>query len=55
MTILFETIKLKNQIFHLKQKLINVEKQKGYTHSKTIKYSKQLDKLISKFHSITLN
>jgi hypothetical protein len=55
MTILLETIKLKNQIFQLKQKLITVEKQKGSTHPKTIKYSKELDKLISKFHSITLN
>ncbi|WP_066270935.1 aspartyl-phosphate phosphatase Spo0E family protein [Heyndrickxia acidicola] len=55
MTILRETVKFKNQIFDLKQKLIYSEKETGYTHPKTIKYSNKLDKLIHRFQSLTKN
>jgi hypothetical protein len=55
MAILFEAIKLKNQINQLRQKLIKVGKKKGLTHPETIKYSQDLDKLIIKFQTITLH
>jgi hypothetical protein len=55
MTILFETVKLKNQIIQLRKKRINVTKKKGSNHPETIKYSRDLNKLIDQFQSLTLN
>ncbi|MED1203336.1 aspartyl-phosphate phosphatase Spo0E family protein [Heyndrickxia acidicola] len=55
MTILLESIKLKNEITQLRKDMMTTAQQKGFNDPETLKYSQEIDRLTLKFKHIIVN